>query len=381
MPILRADYIFDGKQMLPPDTALMVNAVGEIQGICPASHATQYVQGLLMPGLINAHCHLELSHLYQQIKPHGGLIDFVQQIVRLRKLYTPETIQSAIVDALQQSYNMGIVAIGDICNTTDTLAAKLQFDAIQYHSFIECFGVDPAQAEQIIARANSVREALEACGNTSLVLHAPYSMSETLAEYIFDAKPTVHSIHNQETASENEMFISGQGGLFQMIQSLLPPAHHWKPIGKSSLQSILPILEQSNQHILVHNTFTSLADIQATQKSAATFYWCLCPQANLYIENKLPDVPALYHAQCRIIIGTDSLASNDALDVYDEVLLLHEHFPTIPFTHWLRAATYEGACALQLQDQLGSFEKGKKPGIIAIEHPHDRIAKKITRLF
>ena len=114
--------------------------------------------------------------------------------------------------------------------------------------------------------------------------------------------------------------------------------------------------------ILVHNTFTSASDIQWAEYYSKQLYWCFCPNANLYIENKLPDYKLFLDAKVKIVIGTDSLASNAGLSILDELKTISKHCPQISFEELLTWATKNGAEALQFSD-FGTFEKNKIPGV------------------
>ena len=96
-------------------------------------------------------------------------------------------------------------------------------------------------------------------------------------------------------------------------------------------------------------------------------YWCVCINANLYIENALPPIELIRNNQCKIVLGTDSLASNDALSIVAEMKKIKQHFPSIPLSEILQWATLNGAAALQLEQALGSFEKGKTPGVVLLD--------------
>ncbi|RYF96365.1 MAG: amidohydrolase, partial [Chitinophagaceae bacterium] len=122
--------------------------------------------------------------------------------------------------------------------------------------------------------------------------------------------------------------------------------------------------------ILVHNTETSSSDldfIEATNARGISTWFCLCPNANLYINNKLPDIERFASYKNKIILGTDSLASNNNLDILGEIKTMHRFFPSIPVHDLLRWATLNGAKALEIDEQTGSFEAGKQPGIVLIE--------------
>jgi cytosine/adenosine deaminase-related metal-dependent hydrolase len=137
--------------------------------------------------------------------------------------------------------------------------------------------------------------------------------------------------------------------------------------GLSSLQSILPVFKKAHHGILVHNSFTSAEDIQAVHAAMDNAFWCLCPNANQYIEQTMPPVELLRSEKANIVIGTDSYASNWSLNVLDELKTIQQHYPEIPLEEMLGWATINGARALQMDKHLGSFEIGKKPGVVLIK--------------
>jgi len=132
----------------------------------------------------------------------------------------------------------------------------------------------------------------------------------------------------------------------------------------------LPHFTKAQSIIFVHNAVTSAEDIAFAKLQTANYqlstFFCLCPNANLYITNTLPDVTMLISQQCDIVLGTDSLASNDQLNILEEIKALQRNFPQVELATMLKWATSNGSIALQMNDDLGSFEKTKKPGIVLI---------------
>ena len=149
----------------------------------------------------------------------------------------------------------------------------------------------------------------------------------------------------------------------------------FNPTGKSSLQSWLPYLNNDQSLILVHNVTTTAADVEfikrATNNKQQTTNFCLCPNANLYISNTLPDISMLMENNCNIVLGTDSLASNHQLNILEEIKTLQKNFAQLQLETILQWATINGARALQMDNTLGSFEKGKCPGVVLIENVND----------
>jgi cytosine/adenosine deaminase-related metal-dependent hydrolase len=368
----QASQIFTGTEMLDgADQVLITKADGTVDAIVPVSEAGEDIQqfeGILSPGLVNAHCHLELSHMKGMIPPHTGLQEFVKQIVALRQV-APNVIQEAIVSAEAEMMANGIVAVGDISNTLDTLKQKAKHN-LAYYSFVELYDLDPTRAADKILEGLEIQKIFqENCVRASLVPHAPYSVTNNLWD-LLSAHFGIHTIsmHNQETPDENAFFKTKTGSFLGMYERTKVNLDFFKATGLSSLKSILPIFKKAHHGILVHNSFTSVEDIQAVHAAMANAFWCLCPNANQYIEQTMPPVELLRSENANIIIGTDSYASNWSLNILDELKTIQQHHPEITVSEMLGWATLNGARALQMDKHLGSFEKGKKPGVVVIEH-------------
>jgi cytosine/adenosine deaminase-related metal-dependent hydrolase len=344
---------------------------GVIENIIAASDAGEDIQeldGLLCPGFINTHCHLELSHLKDAIPTETGLSEFVKQIVPKRAAIQ-EVIEASIEAAENEMYNNGIVAVGDICNTADTIAAKTK-GKIAYYNFVEIYGLDPLLATQKMNEGLLLQAQYEAANLKAVVIpHASYSVPAALLELLAKkyGSNTI-SIHNQETKAENDFFEKKIGAFVDMYARVGVDLDFFTPTKTTSLQSVLPYLKDAAKTIWVHNSFTSESDIKAVQATNTDAYWCLCPNANQYIENTMPPVQLLREQHANIVIGTDSYASNWSLNMLDELKKIQAHNSQIPLAEMLTWITSNGACALQMEDKLGSIEPGKKPGLVLIEN-------------
>ena len=368
---IRADLLFTGNQLLSgADQVLITKVDGTIEAILPVSEAgddIQHLKGILSPGFINAHCHLELSHMKGMIPAHTGLQEFVKQIVALRQV-APEAIQEAIVLAEAEMMANGIVAVGDISNTLDTLTQKPKYN-LAYYSFVELYDLDPTRAaDKIEAGLEIQKQFQENCVRASLVPHAPYSVTNDLWN-LLSTHFGIHtiSLHNQETPDENDFFKTKTGSFLGMYERTKVNLDFFEATGLSSLQSVLPIFKKAHHGILVHNSFTSAEDIQAVHAAMDNAFWCLCPNANQYIEQTMPPVELLRSEKAKMVIGTDSYASNWSLNILDELKTIQQYHPQIPLAEMLSWATINGAHALQMEAGLGSFEKGKKPGLVLIK--------------
>jgi len=370
---LKADFLFDGHHQLPSDRVLVCQQDGTIETILTESEAgtdLENYSGLISPGFINCHCHLELSHLKGQIPEKQGLINFIFSVIGLRN-QPREKILSAMESAESEMLSAGIVAAGDICNTADSLALKSK-RRMDYYNFVELLGWVSAQASARYEQGRQTADLLLAGGqdekHLSINPHAPYSVSEELWELMipgFTGKTI--TIHNQESAAENEFFKQGTGGFSDMYARMKMDTAHFQAPGSNSLPFYLHKLKNAAKILLVHNTFMDPADLREALTFHDQLFLCLCPQANWYIENRLPDIGVLGKNHDRFVLGTDSLASNHQLSILEELKIIKRQFPLMATNRMLVWATSNGAQALAYEDKLGDFSKGKKPGIVLLE--------------
>ena len=370
MRYITATYIFSGQTCLPTNAVIAISNEGLIVDVISKevleANEIEHFEGIITPGFINAHCHLELSHLKNKINKHTGIVDFGLEVIKQRNHVPLQVQEELMLQADADMYQEGIVAVGDISNTTQSIAVKKQ-SKISYHTFVELIGLNPARAHEVFDKGREVLTKFIlkdlAC---SFAPHAPYSVSPQLIHGIAALclqtnQPT--SIHNQESQAENDFFKNKTGNYLNLYNSLNLPLDFFEPTGLSSLQSVLPFFDKEVTTQLVHNSFTSKEDIAKAKGHLKNAVWCLCPQANLYIEQVMPPLNLLIEEQCKLTIGTDSLASNSQLSIIDEINVILKHFPTIPIEALLQAATINGAEFLNLQSTLGSIEKNKTPGL------------------
>ena len=370
----KADYLFTGVEMAPAGSVLVSSEDGTIQDIVPATEAgdeIERLEGILSPGFVNCHCHLELSHMRGNLPEMTGLVDFLLAVITRRgQSATPETIASAIAAAEQEMLDRGIVAVGDICNTAATIHQKTQ-GRLFYHNFIETMGFVGATAKDRFAQSlqvfNAFAEAYPYPGETnSLVPHAPYSVSPELFRLVANFPGNrLLTIHNQESEDENRFFLDGQGEFLRLYKALGVDTSFFTGTGKHSLPSYMPYFYRNQTLILVHNVVTTREDLPEAG-GHPKLHVCVCPNANLYITGKLPDIEMLAASGHSIVLGTDSLASNHQLDILEEAKTLQMHFPALSTETILRWATSGGAKALELDTVIGTFEKGKTPGLVQI---------------
>lgn len=381
----QADHLFTGNQWLNDQQVLITSAEGDIVEILPVAEAGDDIQrlpGILSPGLVNCHCHLELSHLKGMIPEGTGIVDFLLSVTG-KRAFEPQKIAEAIHLAEVEMLRNGIVATGDICNTTDTLAIKQQ-QLLYYHNFIETIGFVEKKAETRFEASHKVFEAFSyghsrPVFSNSIVPHAPYSVSPALFELIthFPGNRLL-TMHNQESLAENEFFDTGAGDFARLYQSLGVDISFFEAPGGSSLRHCMKHFLPNQTVILVHNAVTSQAEIDlitGRQLSKANFIFCVCPNANLYIGNPLPNLDLLRRSSIPIVVGTDSLASNHHLDIIAELKTIRQHFPHIEIFELLQWATINGSRALDIANYFGSFSKATRPGVILIGNNLDSVKR------
>lgn len=354
---LRGDQLFDGQKLYGNDVVLLLDARGRKIDILPVSEAGEdihYLPGAILPGLVNAHCHLELSHLKGRIPEHTGLVAFLQQVVQQRAT-EPSIIEEAIGLGLQEMKDDGIRAVGDICNTAHTLPFKTQA-GIRFHQFIELISLSEAQLETRTAAALQLRERFlnEQPGPVSLSPHAPYTVHPAALRWLNEhTREQLITMHNQETPAENELFQSGTGDFLRLYQAFGLPSSPIPVTGTTSIRAWLPYFRNGQRILLVHNTFMPEEDIvwamETAERNGVTLYHCFCIRANQYIEGTMPDIPLFQRYGCRIVLGTDSLSSNHSLRLTDEIKTLLSNFDSITLEDSLRWACGTGWEALDME--------------------------------
>jgi cytosine/adenosine deaminase-related metal-dependent hydrolase len=261
---LTANYIFTGKTVLKygiieiDDTGKIITVI-DTGGQLKETASLEYYNGVLVPGFINAHCHLELSHMKGVINQFtvSGLPGFIDEIISKRSF--PENLQETIYKADKEMQMNGIVAVGDISNTDDTFNIKIA-SPMYYHTFVETFTLDAGSSKQAFGKAVEHLEKLEKAELPgTIVPHAsytvPYALYELIRNYKNDIEKIV-SIHNQETASEDEFIISKTGALADVLKKKGFQFTDFSYEDCNSIEYTLKNQDRNNHILLIHNTFT-----------------------------------------------------------------------------------------------------------------------------
>ncbi|MCT1530795.1 amidohydrolase family protein [Sphingobacterium daejeonense] len=323
-------------------------------------------KGALIPGFINAHCHLELSHLLGVVPRSTGLPTFLSTVINERGNHEMK-LEEAIEEADKLMYENGIQAVGDHVNSAVTAKIK-ETSPIKYHTFVEVMATNKDDVVTRIDNAKEIEFHFD-YKHSSITPHAPYSGSKFLFKTLKKAisEDNIISIHNQESDEENKLFRYKKGEFLDFFEKMDMVMEDFRAQARNSLQSFLPYIPTKNKLILVHNTYTSIKDLDFVDRMGRSVYFCFCPKANLYIEDRIPKIDNFLLGGHDIVIGTDSLASNDTLDILEELKVIHQEYPELDFNETIKWATLNGAKALNLDSELGSLEVGKRPGLLLLE--------------
>lgn len=333
-----------------------------------------YYDGALVPGFVNTHCHIELSYMWHLFRKGTGMAGFIDQINALRDTKPLEEKISDIARWMDVLYRRGVSAMADISNCDDSFAIKAS-SPMYTRTFLEVFGTEPEDCGSVISSVLALKEKADTAGiDAAPTPHACYTMSPELvtASSAEGLKSGFLSFHSEETPQEEEMLKYGSGAMWDNRKAAgmsTPPV-----TGKSSLLYFIDRLEKVHpapfdEHILlVHEVCMDQEGIDAVKSKMNNAFIALCPLSNIYIHDALPPIPLMRKNGLNLTIGTDSLSSNDDLDIVREMLCIKENFPEVPFGEILQWASLNGAKFLSKEDIYGSFLPGKRPGIVLIDH-------------
>ena len=346
-----------------------VIAVGECDDI---SSESRFLDGAVAPGFVNAHCHVELSHLHGKFRKGTGMAGFIDQINELRDWAGREVKVELVRKWMDKMWADGVSAMADISNDDSSFEVKAAHP-MYTRTFLEVFGSEPHMCEGVMKEVTELNAAADAAGiDAAPTPHSCYTMSPQLlsASAAAGLERGYLSYHSQESLEEEDLIRYGSGAMFENRKRSgmsTPPV-----TGESSLKYFIDRLAAAmpapyDAHVLlVHNVCLDQDDIDADRKVMKNVYWAICPLSNQFIHDALPPVRLMRENGLDIMIGTDSLSSNDDLDMVKEMYCLQENFPEVRMNELLSWACLNGARFLSKESVLGSIAQGKKPGLVFI---------------
>lgn len=337
-----------------------------------AASEKNFYDGAIVPGFVNAHCHVELSHLHGKFRKGTGMAGFIDQINELRDWAGRDAKIVLVKKWMDKMWADGVSAMADISNDDSSFGVKAEHP-MYTRTFLEVFGSEPHMCDGVMADVTALNVLADEAGiDAAPTPHSCYTMSPQLlsASAAAGLAKGYLSYHSQESLEEEDLLRSGSGAMYENRKRSgmsTPPV-----TGESSLKYFLDRLADVkkgpyDEHILlVHNVCLAQDDIDAAKKVMNNVYWAICPLSNIFIHNALPPIALMRENGLSIMIGTDSLSSNDDLDMVKEMICLHENFPEVPMSEMLQWACLTGAEFLSKDDVLGTLTPGKKPGLVYI---------------
>lgn len=350
-------------QGLRSKSIVCLNSKGQLEDIIECENidsqsGVEFYNGILIPDMVNAHSHLELSYLRSAIEKGGGFARFAEAIGRLRGKFSMEQRIGAAEFWDAKMYAEGIGAVADICNGSSTAELKSK-SKIAYYNFAELFGLE-ATSSSIL---DDVLADFKAIGQpVSTTPHSTYSLNkEAFRSAINNSDSNMPlSIHFMESDAESLLF-DKKGHLWDWYERRGSKVDFLDE--SSPVDRIINNISGTRKVMLVHCTKISKTDIARLVDHFGDNLSCVvCPESNHYIESSTIDIEILRQSGCRIAIGTDSLASAEGLSMIDQI----KYFEHVPLEERLRWITTNGAEALGLKGRVGVIEKGAKTGIVLV---------------
>jgi cytosine/adenosine deaminase-related metal-dependent hydrolase len=296
---------------------------------------------------------------------------FIDQINELRDWADNDVKAKLVKEWMDKMWKDGVSAMADISNDESSFSVKKDHP-MYTRTFLEVFGSEPEMCEGVMKDVTALNFIADQVGiDAAPTPHSCYTMSPQLlsASAAAGLERGFISYHSQESQEEEDLLLSGSGAMYENRKRSgmsTPPV-----TGESSLKYFIDRLADArpapyDEHILlVHNVCLSQDDINAAKSVMKNVYWAVCPLSNIFIHNALPPVPLMRENGLKVIVGTDSLSSNDDLDMVKELYCLHANFPEVSMNQLLEWACLNGAKFLR-KDELGSLVPGKKSGVVLI---------------
>ena len=314
--------------------------------------SVEFYPGILIPGMVNAHSHLELAYLRGAIAEHTGFAGFARAIGQVRGNYTVEERLHAASVADSEMWHEGVEAVMDIAND-DLIMPIKEGSNIEYHTLFEVFG--------LMAQSCDTQRAMAAkYHNADITTHSTYSLQDGIFRDIAQSGNESLSVHFLESEDESALY-NKKGSLWEWYTRMGWECDFLKY--ETPAKRIAASVPKDRATLLVHGckaTREDVAMLNAHFTTAPT--WVLCPESNRYISDTTPPVAMFREMGAKVTIGTDSLASARHLSMVENMRLLGD----IPLDELLTYATLNGAEALGIADRKGSIEVGKQPGLAVI---------------
>jgi aminodeoxyfutalosine deaminase len=346
-------------------------------GPAPSAYDVDLGPVALLPGLVNAHTHLELSYLCDTIPPAAEFVDWIRAVVSARR-GQPDPRASVILDAqrdaIAKAVASGTALVGDISNTLVSYRALAE-SPLAGMVFQELLRFNAPQPGAVVADAVRQLDALPPAGHVraSLAAHAPYSVAPAVFRAIRAAAvsrgSSPISVHLAESTAETEFIGRGTGPW----RTFLADVGAWDPAWKVPKMAPVQYLDDLGflqpETIVVHGVQMSGADLATLKARRCTLV--TCPRSNKSTGAGTPPIEEFYQSGVRVAVGTDSLASTADLNMFAELAAMRRIAPKVPAWRLLESATRHGADALGFGEDYGTIQPGKRARLITVPIPPD----------
>ncbi|MCP3177964.1 amidohydrolase family protein [Desulfuromonas sp. KJ2020] len=364
---ISAPPLEDGAIAVRDGRLLAVGSRPDLAAVYPQAHKVDFPDGILLPPLVNAHTHLELTHFSDWARRKGetatpaSFVDWILQVVRVKRGLDPQLYLPSLEDGIQRCLAAGTGAVGDILSWFPARLAYRQaplFGTL----FLETLGRHPEQGRRLLhAVGDILREGMAGHLTLGLSPHSPYTLSDRYMEEVVAfarRQQAPLSIHLGESAEERAFLDSSVGDLANVFypyvgwhQEVPPPAHRTPASYLNERGGLLP------STLLAHGVQVDEEDIRLLRQKKVTL--ALCPRSNARLGVGKAPVALYRQAGVPLVLGTDSLASCDTLSIWDEMVFALDWFGrTLTPAELLRMATSEGARALGLEGEMGCLQAG-----------------------
>ena len=331
----------------------------------------------IVPGLINAHTHLELTNFHNRINYNGSFTDWIVQIIETKKQWTEREYKLSIREGITKSLKAGTTTVADITRNGFALE-ELKKSKLRKTVFYELIDFNPDNAESTIEsfkkKVNGIKDEDDKLLSIGIFPHAPYTVSKELYErcsIVSDKLNILIATHLSETNDEIEFLTKGTGNLVSLLKNH-DMLNNWQYPGLRPIEYLSSMDILNNGWLLIHCNYILEDEIEYVKKSNSSIVFC--PRSHDYFCHKNHHFRKFIEHNINVALGTDSLASNDSLSILDEMKFLYEKHKDLKPRDIFYMGTIAGAIALKLKDKIGRLEPGLDADIAVIKLPVERLS-------
>jgi cytosine/adenosine deaminase-related metal-dependent hydrolase len=333
----------------------------------------------VIPGLVNAHTHLELSWLRGRVPPAGTFVDWIKQLFVTRGGRIERPDDARVTDAARQAARemreSGTAAVGDISNSLASVE-PIRASGLRGVVFHELLGFNLAHGESVV-KTRPLRQTAARLGSgrvrVTVAPHAPYSVSAEMFRAIRDevtrSEVPITSVHLAESEGEVDFLRDGSGPWPAILKLVGSTREDWSPPGVGPVEYLDSLGVLDSRTLVVHGV--QLGDSALQRLAALGCTLVTCPRSNQWVGVGVPPVDRFFASGVKVAIGTDSLASVEDLNLFEELKTMRWLAPRVAARDLLESATRTGAEALGLDGELGTIDVGKRAELVAVALERD----------